>query len=486
MTLLDRLRLRCQDHLTAAAFAGPQREFTFGDLLEAATRAGDRLNELILRPGPIAAVVSEPAARVPAVLAVAAAGRPLVALDPEWPAGRRDEVVTLLGCAAVIADRSDADYSRSITLLDSRFLVDSCPRPAVPPVPDLQYVIFTSGSTGRPKGVAVSQPALEAHIDAVVDWLEIQAGDRVLQFARLAFDTSQEEIWPTLFAGATVVAADSATPTFAQLHRRLRSTGTTVLQLPTAYWRQWARYLDGRELDLETLRMVVIGGEAAYESDAFAWRSGALSTVRLVNSYGPTEAGITASAYEVPSYVANTQQALPIGQALRGRLFSLESTTEGDQELLIAGPTLAAGYLTENGLVQDGFVDRDDGRWYRTGDLVRWIDGSLAFAGRRDRQVKILGRRVELESIEAALLTAGATDARVEAATDHRGRTRLCALVVTDAGVEELRDRLSSLLPQALIPARIDPVDRLPRNAAGKVDLPAVRGLLPPDTVRRP
>lgn len=457
-------------------------------MIDEALSAGSQINESTGVPGPIATIISDPRARVPAVLAVSAARRALIPLDPEWPEERKQAIIKNFACAGILVDESNAfsdigATDKKIEILGAGLY--SAPTPSFPAEPwhdhisRMEYVLFTSGSTGSPKGVGVGLSASRRHIDAFVEWSNLGARDRVFQFARLAFDTSQEEIWPALFAGATLVASVAKLPTFTQLQDRLGATGVTVLELPTAYWRQWSHHLRNKKLSLERLRLMLIGGEAAYERDAYAWRTGALSTVRLVNSYGSTETGIMDSAYEVPATVEDSPRPLPIGKPISPRKFRLDDPVDGVGELLVSSPTLADGYFTPTGLIQNRFLDLPDGRWFRTGDLVEsGSDSTYAFRGRVDRRVKILGQRVELEAVEAALLHSGVEEARVEVVDDDRGSPRLSAIVVGEIDSAEIRSRLARTLPPAFVPARIHIVDSLPKNASGKIDVPAVRKML--------
>ncbi|WP_088994626.1 AMP-binding protein [Micromonospora echinaurantiaca] len=483
MTSTNIFDLLCKQSVAQSddvAYIGTDREYSYAELFEQSRSAGNLISAAMTRPGPVAVITSMSAARVPAVLAVAAAGGTLIPMDLEWPAEWRRTIIEKFACTGVLTD--DASMLDEldgtvlpVPVLGGDLVMTACRAKPITTwqehLSTLQYLIFTSGSTGAPKGVGMSVDAARRHIVSTIAWLNLAPSDRVLQFARLAFDTSQEEIWPALFAGATVVAGVVTTPTFSQLQNRIRDCGVTVLELPTAYWRQWASYLRDRQPDLPSLATVILGGEAAYECDAHMWRAGGLGRVRLINSYGPTEAGITASAYEVPAMVPDTPDPLPIGYPLPGKELMLD-----ESELLISGSTLADGYFTADGFFTDRFAG---GRFYRTGDLVRQLpDGSFVFLGRVDRQVKILGRRIELEAIEAALVRAGALEARVETSNDVRGRTRLHALVAADVDVDLLRSKLRDILPDALMPARIVAVGSLPKNAAGKVDVRAARLLI--------
>ena len=144
--------------------------------------------------------------------------------------------------------------------------------------------------------------------------------------------------------------------------------------------------------------------------------STSLGQARLLNAYGPTEATITATTFDVTKQaVAEGNEVLPIGHAVGPRaLYVLDQ--EGRPvplgvfgELHIGGPLLARGYLNHAALtaaafVPDPFSGENGGRLYRTGDVARWLaDRTIEFVGRADRQVKIRGFRVELGEIESAL-----------------------------------------------------------------------------------
>jgi amino acid adenylation domain-containing protein len=172
-------------------------------------------------------------------------------------------------------------------------------RRAVPENP--AYVIYTSGSTGRPKGVLVPHAALVNYVRHAAAEYGIGPGGRVLQFASIGFDTSAEEIYPCLAAGATLVLRDEAmigsADRFLGELRRLR---IGVADLPTAYWHELAAEMDERGLDPpEELRLVIIGGEEALAGRLAAWRRRVGVRVRLVNTYGPTEATIVTTSCDL-------------------------------------------------------------------------------------------------------------------------------------------------------------------------------------------
>lgn len=80
-------------------------------------------------------------------------------------------------------------------------------------------------------------------------------------------------------------------------------------------------------------------------------------------------------------------------------------------ELLLEGPSLAQGYLNNPTKTASTFINppgwlsnlrpRGDGRVYKTGDLVQYqADGSFRYLCRKDTQVKIYGKRLELGKVE--------------------------------------------------------------------------------------
>ncbi len=131
---------------------------------------------------------------------------------------------------------------------------------------------------------------------------------------------------------------------------------------------------------------------------------------------------------------------------------------------------------------------------YRTGDLARWReDGLIEILGRADSQLKISGHRIEPDEIEHAIrLIPGIEDAAVILRDEHE-RSVLTAYVVAAPGVAPLdrgalRRALADRLPVWMLPGACVNLGRLPRNAAGKLDRAALRGIPPAATtlVSRP
>ena len=130
---------------------------------------------------------------------------------------------------------------------------------------------------------------------------EIKPADRVLQFASINFDASAEEIYPCLTRGATLVLRnDSMLASISSFLEKCQEWAVTILDLPTAYWHGLVERLDDGGVVLpESLRLVIIGGERAMPERLSVWAKRVASSVRLVNTYGPTEATIVATSHDL-------------------------------------------------------------------------------------------------------------------------------------------------------------------------------------------
>jgi amino acid adenylation domain-containing protein len=368
-----------------------------------------------------------------------------------------------------------------------------------PPAEAAAYLIYTSGSSGRPKGVVVPHRALAAFVDAARREYGIGPSDRVLQLASVSFDTSAEEIFPTLTAGATLVLRDeemlASAAAFLDACARHR---LTVIDFPTAYWHELVAGMESGDLgDLvmgPPVSLVILGGERVIPERLAAFAGRLAPGVRLLNTYGPTETTVAATRFDLlaggEEVVRRAREGIdpPIGRPLADAtahvldpwLRLLPGGMPG--ELALGGHGLARGYLARPAATAERFApdpfaaERPGARLYRTGDRARRRpDGEIDFLGRIDRQVKIRGFRVELGEIEAALRRHTAVaEAVVTVRDDEPGRPRLVAYTVGRNGAtpdgEALQDFLDGVLPDFMVPRTFVALDRLPLTPTGKVD----------------
>ncbi|WP_433534584.1 amino acid adenylation domain-containing protein [Micromonospora sp. CA-249363] len=433
-----------------------------------------------------------------AMLAVLRAGAGYLPLDPTYPPARLALMVADARPALVLTDQDQVNLPAGTPQLaisaDSTDEGDGSVTVATPAPEDPAYVIFTSGSTGRPKGVSVPRRAFEHFCRMAREHYDLRPDDRVLQFASLSFDASVEEIFPPLTAGATVVIRDEEA--ISSPHRLLEHCarhGITVLDLPTAYWHEVVAAIDRGEASLPSgVRLVIIGGEAAQADAVARWQSQVGAGVRLLNTYGPTEATVVATCADLTGWFG--AGPVPIGRPLSGVTCAVVDpeglpVAPGEPgELRIGGPGVATGYLHRPELTAERFPVDGDGRvTYATGDRVRELpDGQLVYLGRLDEQVKIRGFRVELGEIEAAVRRLTEVSDAVVLVDQSTGKPRLVAHLVTNGATVDavdVRRRLGIDLPTHLVPAAVLAHRAFPLTAQGKVDRGALARLpLPTST----
>lgn len=430
-----------------------------------------------------------------ALLAVLKAGGACVPLDLDYPKDRLAYILQDSRAKVLITqpglDSALGDVEAEVLHLETGWKVlsgqsrENLPLATRPE--DLAYIIYTSGSTGKPRGVLLRHRGLVNHGIASIDLYGIQRSDRMLQFSSISFDIAVEEIFPTWFAGATVVLrSEQMSLGGADFLRWIKQQRITVLDLPTAYWHELVHELAESQEELPAgLRLVIVGGEKASASAYASWLKAGGGRVRWVNTYGPTEASVIVSAYE-PDPSQPFPDNLPIGRPIANvRLYVLDAELQpvpvgAPGELHIGGPGVARGYLNHPELtaakfIADPFSLEADARLYKTGDMVRYLaDGNIEFQGRIDFQVKIRGFRIELGEIEAVLEKHPEVAQAVVTAREVNGEKRLAGYIVAvpkaSATAIELRRYLKDLLPEYMVPADFVFLKALPLTPNGKVD----------------
>ncbi|KAG8744267.1 hypothetical protein FRC10_010430 [Ceratobasidium sp. 414] len=428
-----------------------------------------------------------------------------------------------LGCLLEQAGRPD------IVVLDASKPRQSDPRSASDTLRSRDgrspaYVLFSSGTTGTsdsfarienrlttllgaPKGIVVSHSAALTYCKGANELYQASSTDVWVRAAAYTFDSSIDELFCPLVAGASIVIQPcGALTSFSSYLGFLKISGATILAMTTALWHQFTSYVIHEGHDLPpSIRVVSIGGEAALGKVFKAWRERFKDYPRLLNGYGPTEATVCATYWEAHNNI-NTP-VLPIGRPLTGyRCYILDPVTHspvgpGNEGMLyVSGPGLAIGYLndpvqTESKFVPNPWAESPEyARVYCTGDLARMdSDGVLHFTGRADLQVKIRGFRVELESVEACLLSfPGVKGVAVAAHKDEQAQSQsIHAYIVMgsdngDIYADDIVAHCAQTLAPYEIPARFYHTKSLPYTRNRKLDRRALNEmrnsakLLPP------
>ncbi|QIK05049.1 amino acid adenylation domain-containing protein [Streptomyces sp. ID38640] len=460
------------------------RRITYGDLADRVAALAQRMLAAGVTAGqPVAAVLPRGADSVVTLLACLRTRAVYCPLSPSDPPARLTLLMERLNPALVLTS-ADATVSVPDGLPSATVDAEVLPSArAAEAVPGAAYLIHTSGSTGIPKPVAVGRAALENHLTGAAGRFGLRPGDRVLLFAQPSFDVALEEVLPSLYAGACLVAPEREVPTGTELAELLTAARVTVANLPTSYFlatRQEMRpaLRDGHWAP----RLLVLGGERLPADALRAFLADTDSTV--LNVYGVTEAAISSTVHEITRDGLTDGAEIPLGTELPGeRVHVLDAhhrpLPDGAVgELAIAGAGLAEGYAGNPEATEARFrrIEALGGeRVYLTGDRgYRGRDGLLYFLGRLDHQVKLRGYRIELEEVEAAASAAlGGRSCAVVLDREAPGGPRLVGFLESadeDGPWDEqaLHTELSRRLPSALVPGRWARLDVMPRLAGGK------------------
>ncbi len=488
------------------AFRCGNKSITYYDLERKTNQLANQLIQLGIKKGDrVGIYLRRCLESAIAVYGIMKAGAVYVPMDPDAPAARTSFLIADCAISVIISDNGqlrnlvDAlEQSHAVTVIGvsgtnsfkclSWEMVadqsDMLPELKILGA-DLAYIMYTSGSTGYPKGImhthdsGLSYAKLSAHLYG------LNSDDRIGNHAALHFDISTMGYFTGPLVGATtVIIPEAYTKMPASLSQLMEKEALTVwYSVPLALVQLLSHGLL-EQRDLSSLRWVLFGGETfptKYLKSLMQlwWQA------TFCNVYGPAEVNqctyyhlkdIPKSGAAIPiGYVWDDTEVLVVNE-LDEQITGLESG-----ELLVRSSTMMQGYwnqpeLTANALYtlknKSGFVKT----YYRTGDMVQYNEHQeLMFLGRKDRQVKVRGYRVELDEIEAAVLKhEDIVEAGVFTVANQQEGLLIEAAVIVKKGVElsetDIMSFVQNSLPHYAIPHKITIAATLPHTSTGKVD----------------
>lgn len=488
-TLLDCIRNAFERFADLPALEGDGEVLTYRELDEQSANIARILSNAGVDAGQIVPIlIPRSLALVVSQVAILRLGASYAPIDLSSPAARRDAMIQSLGPRVIITDSATPAPDRRgdvrLVVLDrgrSHSGQEGLAPWRSPPEGTPAYVMFTSGSTGAPKAVMVPASGI-VRLVRKADFASFHQGARWAFMSSPAFDASTLEVWGALLNGGCCVVQELPAPSLDDLADFLVGRRIDNAWLTSSLFNAM---VEDRCDALGQLSQLLVGGERVSARHARSFLR-AFPRVRLINGYGPTENTTFTLCHSITQEDTDNPLGIPIGRPIQGTVVRIGTGNgEVDQgELLASGLGVALGYLNDATLTAEKFVEIDHRRWYRTGDVVqRASNGAFQFLGRVDRQVKIQGHRIELEEIELALASCpGVGQAAVFVRGDTAESRHLVACFTGLCGAppeSELIVRLmSERLPQAGVPKRLVPLERLPITINGKIDRSALDALI--------
>nr|WP_281499690.1 non-ribosomal peptide synthetase/type I polyketide synthase [Muricauda sp. SCSIO 64092] len=426
------------------------------------------------------------------ILGILKSGGAYVPIDPDYPSQRIGyiledaQIELLLSSSGSIENVPDLDHRTVLLDRDWETISQRSARKlsSGPSQENLAYVIFTSGSTGQPKGVMIEHRSL---LDKIVSERALLNKESLLNsclVTSFAFDVSLLEIFITLVAGGKL-----AIPSMETIHNPeslvslLIKEEVTTLQGTPSFFSSVLAVLDTEQAEKLKLSKVCVGGESLTANLLTQFQK-KLPKTKLNNHYGPTETTIDCIVYENVKDFNDNIIGKPLPNTnvfIVNREFNLLPTGVIG-ELCISGAGVARGYLnnvklTSKNFVINPFEDLRDKHLYQTGDLARWrADGTIEFIGRKDRQIKINGYRIELEEIEKISLKSSAiTNFCVDLRKNAKDEARLVGYVEgSNEEIKKLQEILKAKLPHYMLPSIWVSLDKMPLGLTGKVNYDAL------------
>lgn len=475
------------------AFGEENKKISYKELRESALILSGRIDLFDLIRQPIAIFMDKSIKCIEAFLGVAYSGNFYTLIDTEMPLARSERILEVLQPKLFITDYDHLDVVKKISGNNKILCYEEVFAPCIQDNvvatsnkkkhilnTDLLYVLFTSGSTGIPKGVATSHRAVVQYIDALAQAYEVNEDTVMGNQVPFYFVMSIVDIYATIKAGGTMYIIPKAHFAFPGLlvNDIIKNNINFISWVPSALC-SVSMLKAFNKLNISCLKTVIFGGEVMPIKQLNRWRV-QLPKTRFINGYGPTEV-TDGCSYYVVNREFEENEMLPIGNPFsNSEILVLDENnklvSDGDKigELCVRSESLAYGYYNDPQRTKEVFVQNPlntayEEKIYKTGDLVRYNQfGELVYVGRKDSQIKHMGRRIELGEIEANI---SSIDEVGECCCVYDTKYKQIILAYTGKLEDHvIKEKIAELLPDYMRPVQRIKMENLPKNVNGKID----------------
>lgn len=506
MELLDRLEMYGDNCSKEIAFINchSNEKLTYGNLTEISNRLAAYLSTTYKDKKPIVVYGHKSPLMIPTFLGCVKAGHPYCPVDTSMPDERLRDIIDVSRAELLIkVEETDVECQHYLTPKE----IMNLPAPKSPENSilisgeDVFYIIFTSGSTGKPKGVQITANCLDNYLN----WMESIAKREgfdlapiILNQAPFSFDLSVMDVYTSLYLGGTIFSLDRVVQEDMEvMYEKMQNSGVTVWVSTPSFMNMCLINTAFNQEMLPRINSFLFCGEVLTNKTAKELHK-RFPSAQIINTYGPTESTVAVTEVVVSEEMMSAETVLSIGYPKPGTeifimddKYSYPGLPEGEKgEIIIAGNTVAKGYLNCSDLTEEKFftIKTPDGelRAYKTGDEGWLKAGRLYYSGRMDFQLKINGFRIELGDIENNIIKLDNIKACVVLPIEKNGTNKgLAAFVSLEKRIDDefeysqiIRKHLMNMIPHYMVPKKYIFVDDMPRTNNGKVDRRVLKEML--------
>lgn len=441
---------------------------SYSGLMDAANKiAAFLINNHIAKESVVCVEANKSIALIACVIGILQAGGAYLLLNKHMNAERKRYIIASVEPRFVITDEEFCNSNeftvRSILESDFNSEIKVCREPN-----QIAYVIFTSGSTGLPKGVIVEDRNILSYCDAYIDQFEVQSNDVMLQPSDITFDGFAEEVFVTLLSGATIVIPEKDQEKHPKFIRRLiKDNGITLCAISPLMLNEL-----NKGDAMPSLRVLISSSDVLKPQ----YFDRLIKTTNIFNMYGPTETTVCVTVHRCSELDVDI---VPIGKPLSNScIFLLDDNGKEVKlgtigEICIGGGGVTRGYWKDEALTASKYRMHSGIRVYHTGDYAYLNDnGEIVFVGRKDRQIKVRGFRVELHEIEAAACNLEFIEDAAATFIQYGEEKHIVLVYTAPEAIDEekVKSALEISLPKYMIPQVVRRVEKIPENSHGKRD----------------
>lgn len=409
-----------------------------------------------------------------AFLACSFAGMTYVPIDESMPKERFENIVTQLNPNLIIGKNISKEKINEIMKNEEYQEIKNV---SIKPE-DIYYIIFTSGSTGTPKGVKVTYENIDSCINWLIDITRIKKGI-ILNQANFSFDLSVADLYLSLISKSEhFILNDNNNFDLKKIFEELNKSNANLMVVTPSF-------IDLLLLDkkfnkelMKNLKTIIFCGETLKNTTVKKLYS-RFDNIKIINCYGPTEATFAVTSVEITKNMAEENETLPIGKAKKDvKIYIIDDNKNKVKdgkvgEILIVGKSVADGYI--GNIKNNSFITFEGGKAYLTGDLGYIKNDNLYYKGRKDKQIKYKGYRIELSDIEENLQNLGYIEKSIVIAkkNDEGKVLSIIAYIILKENIEknslEIKNDLQEKIPAYMCP-KIKIIKEIPLNQNGKCD----------------